>query len=284
LSCWHDFHSVEYIDPETDKLRELDLMLYKLINGRRLEIRVSCKSSTTKQFVFFTRDVQYFRHLSEMKTTPVCDDVNAHREIPPELASLRFFSHPRHAVNYTVLTGEKVEREARTLLRDALMSAVSSIHHRILPRDLMLDPRGCVYLFVVVLRGRVFDARFDETANKVHVEEAEYARWRGLVPIPRHYYKLTIPDAEGRPVPFANALYWFGNDVNVVFVKDTLFESYLRELESAFGKLNPDANPVFGKPWTKENFPKIVGRPPRLGPIVEQPLEENESGERPSAI
>jgi hypothetical protein len=204
--------------------------------------------------------------------------------IPPELKPLRFFSHPRRAVNYTVLTGDKVDREAKALLRDGLMSVVTSIHHRILPNALMFDRRGTIYVFVVVLRGRLFEARFEETSNRILVEEAEYAQWRGLIPLPRHYYKLTIPDGEGRPVPFGNAVYWFGTDLHVEFVKDTLFESYLRDLERAFGKLDPDASPIFGKAWTRDNFPKVVGPPPSLQPIqMEEPVEEDEGSEGPNA-
>ncbi len=51
------------------------------------------------------------------------------------------------------------------------------------------------------------------------------------------------------------------------FVKDTAFESYLKEIESAFKSIDPDENPFFGKPWTKENFPKTVGPPASLDPI-----------------
>jgi hypothetical protein len=35
---WVVFHSIEYHDPETAKFRELDLMLYKNIHRRRVEL------------------------------------------------------------------------------------------------------------------------------------------------------------------------------------------------------------------------------------------------------
>jgi hypothetical protein len=268
---WYEFHSVEYTDPETDKPRELDLMLYKVIRRRRIELRVSCKSSSTKQFVFFTRECRSLRYLTELKITPVCDNRESRHRIPPSLESLRFFSHPRETVNYTVLAGENVDREARALLRDALMSAVTSVHHRILPDHLMYDRRGTVFFFVVVLKGRIFEAKFDETDNQVRVEESQYARWRGRIPVPRSYFTLNISDAHGRPVPFDNAFYWFGQQISVEFIKDTLFESFLRELEAAFEELEPDSNPVFGEPWIPENFPSVVGPAPSLDPI--QPEE-----------
>lgn len=263
---WHDFHSVQYPDPDTQKIRELDLLMYKIINGRRIELRVSCKSSTNKQFVFFSRQDTYIHNLGDLKITPVCDNIDERRAVPDALKPLRFYAHGRRAVNYTVLAGDKLDRDAKALLRDALLSVTTSIHYRILPTSLMIDPRGTVYLFLVVLRGRMFDARYDEATNKMAVSESNYARWNEAISIPPSYRNMTVTDAEGRKVPFGNALYWFGSDLHVEVIKDDLFGTYLQEVESAFSNLEPDKYVTFGKPWTPENFPKAIGPRPSLAP------------------
>lgn len=264
---WVDFHSVEYTDPETEKMRELDLLLYKIINGRRIELRVSCKSSISKQFIFFTHRDTSYHNLSSIKITPVSDNLKERRSIPHELRSIRFFSHDHLTVNYTVLTGDRVDREARTLLRDGLLSVVTSIHHRILPNELLQDPRGKIVFFMVILRGGMYDARYSEANTKMIVNECDYARWRGLIPIPQRYYRMMIPDSNGQQIPFSNVLYWFGNELHVEFIKDTLFESYLIDLENSFNNINLDQYTVFGKSWTPENFPKTVGPKPSLKPV-----------------
>src|ERR1022692_2483900 len=159
---WVVFHSIEYHDPETAKFRELDLMLYKNIHRRRVELRISCKSSVNKQVVFFNIDRRPYFEMGEFKCTPLDSDRgraergrNIRRDLP-------MFSHPWGAVNYTVLTGSSPDREARSLLRDAIMSCVNSTHYRLLPSNLLFDARGTVYCFVVVLRGEMYSAHYSE--------------------------------------------------------------------------------------------------------------------------
>src|SRR5450755_125623 len=125
---WVAFHSSEYEDPETHKLRELDLLLYKNIHQRRIEVRVSCKSSINKQFVFFTADRRPFTRMGELKCTPLVSKFNRAEQVERALHDLPIFTHPCGVVNYTVLNGSAPDREARSLLRDAIMSCVTSVH------------------------------------------------------------------------------------------------------------------------------------------------------------
>jgi hypothetical protein len=261
---WVVFHSCEYEDPETGKYRELDLLLYKLINNRRVEIRISCKSSVNKQFVFFTHDRTGYIPMGELKCTPLVADFEWKRKIRAALKSLPLFSHPRGAINYSVLSGEKADREARALLRDAIMSAVTSTHYRLLPHSLLSDERGMACFFIVVLRGAMFEARYDEQQKEIAVTESDYAVWDGKISIPERYWKLKISDAEGGLVPFGDAYYWFGDSVHVEVLRDNTFASYLDQIESAFSAMSRDQRALFGKGWSKENFPKTVRRAPSL--------------------
>lgn len=182
--AWIPFHSVEYADPETEKPRELDLLVYKLINMRRMELRVSAKTSLNKQFVFFTRKRRSSPWLSDLKFTPVVE----HRvdSIPSPLHKLPLFSHPRECINFTVLAGEHVDREARSLLKDAMMSTINSIHHRILPYELLVDQRGTLYFFLVVLRGNMFEATFNNKTRQLSIKPCQYARWHGKLNVPKN--------------------------------------------------------------------------------------------------
>jgi len=263
---WIPFHSVQYPDPTTQKLRELDLLIYKNINQRRLELHISCKSSSNKQFVFFTCDRGHYPAAMDLKFTPVIDNIEHRRSIPDLLSNLRFFASPREAVNYTMLSGPMVDRDAKALLYDAIMSTVTSIHHRPLPHRLLFDQRGTIYFFVVLVRGRMFDARFDHSIKSMVVEETDYAQWCGQFTVPDSYLRLFIDDHDGKKVPFTHVLHWFGDWIRVEFVKDTYFPSYLDHLEQVFGQLEENAISIFGKPWLPEHFPKIVKEGPRLKP------------------
>lgn len=271
---WHVFHSVQYPDPDTGKMRELDLMVYKIVRGRRIELRISCKSSSNKQFVFFTRPRGHYPQASDLKFTPVSDNSDQRRRITRDLGVLRFFSEPREAVNYTVLMGDRLDREGKTLLHDALMSVVTSLHYRILPDSLLLDQRGTVYFFIVLLGGRMFDATYDDASGDTVVEEAEYVQWAGRFPMPSSYGALAIQNERGDAVPLENALYWFGPFVRVEFVKSSSFGAHLNHIESVFAALTDDAVQAFGREWSAANFPQIVGDPPTLAPL------EAEDGEK----
>jgi hypothetical protein len=263
---WVVFHASEYEDPETGKYRELDLTLYKLIHERRVEIRISCKSSVNKQFVFFTHDRTRYIPMGELKCTPLVADFQWKRKIRAALSGLPLFSHPRGTINYSVLSGDRSDREARALLRDALMSVVTSAHHRLLPNQLLDDERGMACFFTVVLRGAMFEAYYDEEQKEIAVSESDYAVWHGMIPVPEKYWKMKISDASGNAIPFADAFYWFGSSLHVEVVRDTSFVEYLEKIELAFTKLTPLQQTLFGKGWSDENFPKTVRPAPSLSP------------------
>lgn len=270
---WVAFHTVEYTHPGSEDLRELDLLAFKLVHERRVELRISCKSSVNKQFVFFTRDRTLRIKTGDLKITPVTDSRDARQRIPEVLSRLPLFSEVTEAVNYTVLSGENVDREARALLRDALMSTVCSVHHRLLPwGGLLDDERGTVYLFIVVLRGQMYEARYDETGSEMCVSECDYVRWKGRLAIPREYYKLTVSDPDGKQVPFGDVMYWFGDRICVEFVRDTALPRYLARVEEAFRVLSPEDLTLLGKPWRPENFPRTVRPSPKLS------REEDDTG------
>jgi len=262
---WIPFHSVSYEDPESGKLRELDLLVYKIVRARRIELRISCKSSLDKQFVFFTRPRGHLPGACDLKFTPVVDDHERRSQIRECLASMRFFSEAREAANYTVVSGKDSPREARALLRDALLSSITSIHDRILPRGLLFDPRGTLYFFLVVARARMFESWFEEETAGMETREIDYVQWSGKYDVPTSYYGLTIPDVHGNNVPFGDVMYWFSDWIRVEILRDSYFETYLRELESHFAMLDDDTLVLFGKPWSAENFPRLVKGPPGIG-------------------
>src|ERR1051326_576532 len=235
---WIPFHSVEYLDPVSGKQRELDLLVYKIVNKRRIELRVSTKTSLNKQFVFFTREGRQNHWLDSLKHTPVQDQMPD--SVPKPLLKLPFFSYPRDCINFTAFAGDNVDREVRSLLRDAIFSSINSIHHRILPDELLFDERGTIYFFLVVLRAEMFEAYFDGHAKELKVEHSKYARWTGKLSIPMSYYGMSVPDSEGGKVPFYNVLYWFGDSVTVEIISDSYLVKYLSEIERFFSMLDED--------------------------------------------
>jgi hypothetical protein len=257
---WTPFHAVEYEDPVSGKLRELDLLIYKLIQERRVELRVSCKGSVNKQFVFFNEEECRYFPTGEIKNTPVRDSRDHMLAVAEALADLPVRSPRRRTVNFTVTAGPNADRDARALLVEATMSVVTSAHYRLLPRELLMDERGTVYFFVVVLGAPMYGVHLagDETV----VEETDYAVKRTKIPIPEEYWPQQVTSATGGKVPFRDVMYWFGDTISVEFVHIATFRRYLQKIEQVFASLSPDQLALFGKPWRPEHFPKIVGNMP----------------------
>jgi len=263
---WTPFHAIQYADAETKVHRELDLLIYKQINERRIEMRISCKSSINKQFVFFNIDRRNYIPFGDIKCTPVVADVEPSEAVRNALISLPMFNEPLEAVNYTVVSGNNPDRNSRSLLHEALMSVLACVHYRLIPAHLLLDERGSVYLFVVVLKAPMFNFSLDSSTGEGIVKETPYAHWRGKFSMPDHYHQMQVLNPEGRRVPLANVMYWFGDKIHVEILRDTYFGEYLQIVEAGFNALTPNQLRLFGKPWRAEHFPKIVGPPPPIKP------------------
>jgi len=259
---WHPFHSVNYTDPISGKERELDILAYKLINERRIELRISCKRSASKPWIFFTEDSSRYRIMTDtLKRTPVRESKD--KEILELLGDLRFFKHERRAMNFTTLSEKDFNNEARALVKDGIYSSINSVHHRIFPRELLFDERGTIYFFITLFDGNMFESYYDEKDDDDIVNEIEYTQYQVKYPLV-YDRNQTIPDESGRLVPLGNVMYWFSEWFNVEIVKWSIFGNYLKEIENAFGKLNEDQIQTFGKSWKQENFPKLVGKAPKI--------------------
>ncbi|MCH7964381.1 MAG: hypothetical protein IH852_10650 [Bacteroidetes bacterium] len=261
---WNIFHSVDYEDPFTDTSRELDILCYKLINNRRIELRIACKSSTNKQFVFFTEPHHYLRFGTNIKFTPIIDDNEKQRQIPKILKDLPLFSTKNRIVNYTVLTGDKVDKEGRTILRAAHTEVMNSIYHRLFPYELYFDKRGTIYFFIVLIRGIMFNASFNPSTTKITATYSNYEYWHGKFPLPKEKYKGRTLEIDEQKFSIYDLLHWFGDYMSVEFVNENYIEEYLSIVENCISKLNSEEIQYFGKSWDKENFPENLSKPRKI--------------------
>ncbi|WP_147444835.1 hypothetical protein [Corallococcus sp. CA053C] len=258
---WHTFHSVTYYNNALKSERELDILAYKLINERRIELRISCKRSASKPWIFFTEDAsRYFKHASTLKTFPVSDSPERYKALLGALKGLLFFSHGRSAINFAAFGGKDMAENARTIVRDGLMSALSSIYERLHPHRLLADERGVVVFLLTVFDGNMFESYYDPAIDEDAVKPIDYAQWDT-----RHEVDIegrTVPTPNGGTVPIGSVLYWLGNIFRIEVVRWPFFMNYIGQLESTFGKLSPDEVRLLGKPWSPANFPKTVGPMP----------------------
>ena len=262
---WIPFHSITYIDPSEEKQRELDLLAYRNIKERRIELRISCKKSTSKPWIFFTEDTsRYHEFGSILKVTPVSGDVERYREIPKVLRGLPLFKNKRRAINFTAFSGKEIDKDARTLVKDGLYSTLKSVYHRLYPSELMFDLRGTVYLFIVILDGLMFESYYDTHLDQDIIDQIDYIQWETWFPLKRTV--RSVPDHEGNNIPIGDVLYWFSDRFRVEVITWNHFETYLDEVESAFEKLNEKDLQLFGNSWRPENFPSLVGERPSLKP------------------
>lgn len=261
---WNIFHSVEYEDPITETIRELDILCYKLINNRRVELRIACKSSTNKQFVFFTEPHHYIRFGTDIKFTPITDDLEKRHQITEILKDLPLYSTKKSIVNYTVLTGDKVDKEGRSILRTAHTELMNSIYHRLFPYELFIDKRGTIYFFIVLIRGNMFNASFNSSIKIIEVTNSEYEYWHGKFPFVKDKFINQTFEINKQKLSIFDLLYWFDQHMSVEFINENYFEKYISLIENCISNLNSEEIECFGKSWNEANFPKNLLKPKRI--------------------
>lgn len=259
---WHPFHSVNYTDPITGVERELDILAYKVINDRRIELRISCKRSSSKPWIFFTEDSnRYLKSADTLKRTPVKE--SNHNEVFSLLKDLRFFNHGRRAINFTSFSGKDLTNEARTSIKDGIYSSINSVYHRVFPNSLLFDERGTIYFFITIFDGQMFESYYDPISNDDILTEIDYMQYQVKFPL-AYDINQDIQNSVGKKVKLKDVVYWFSDWFNVEIVKWNLFENYINEIEAKFASLSKTQIDNFGKSWTPENFPKIVGHAPKI--------------------
>jgi hypothetical protein len=260
---WSVFHSINYLDPVTEKERELDILAYKLINERRIELRISCKRSISKPWVLFTEDsTKYFQHGSFLKMTPVSCDLNKYQQIPQILKKLPFFSHTRRAINFTVFTGKDLNSESRSLMKDGLLSSLNSVHHRIFPDWLLFDERGTIYFFLTIFDGLLFEAWYNPTEDKDEIKQINYGQFDKKLEL--FSKRKTIHNSNGKSLPLDFVLYWFSEWFRIEIITLQHFSEHLQTLETVFNSIPEEYLQLFGKTWSNENFPKTVKPMPKF--------------------
>src|SRR5205807_8691755 len=123
----------------------------------------------------------------------------------------------------------------------------SSIYYGPIPSGLLFDQRGTIYLFLVVFRGKMYEATLDKITNNLVIQESEYAQWRGSFRITDKYRTFKIKNSEGGLVPFVDALVWFGSRFRVEIVSESYLETYLKDVERVFSNLSKYNIEIFGK-------------------------------------
>jgi len=260
---WHVFHSINYVDPIQNKEHELDILAYKLINQRRIELRISCKKSINKPWVFFTEDAsRYLEHGNILKITPILTDINKIRRIPKILKDLEFFSHKRRAINFTAFYGKELNDQYRDSIVNGLFSTLTSVYHRIYPYDLLSDSRGTIYFFILLFDGLMFESFYDFKSNKDIIKSIDYMSWDNKLLLNQEIKK--IYNANGKLIDLSDVLYYFSDWFRVEIVKWTHFRTYLNKIEKVFGNLTLNDLKLFGNLWIPKNFPKIVRGFPKI--------------------
>lgn len=255
---WAVFSPVDYI-ANADQQRELDILCYKIINRRRVELRISCKQSSDKPWIFFTEKNRYLKFGSDLKFTPVQMNNDIYRNLPNKLNDLLLFQYDRRVTNFTAFS-EKKQQEARMVIKDGLFSAINSVHHRIFPAKLICDERGTLYFFITLFNGLMFESYYDPESDNNIVQEIEYTQWRTQYKSEAQFREILKYD--GTYVPYHEVLRNFSEHFIVEVIKWSFFESYLNHLDITFAELDEDTINVFGKPFEDMYFPhRIIDKP-----------------------
>lgn len=260
LKGWVPFYSITYTDPSTNSERELDILAYKIIQERRIELRISCKRSLSKPWILFTEDAgRYLKSGSDLKVTPVYSEIGKYKQTLMALKDLKFFCHSRQAINFTAFSGKELSNEARSLMKDGLYSPLNSIYHRLFPHNLLSDQRGTIYFFVTVFDGLLFESYYDISSNEDNITQVDYGQWKKRFQL--HRVTDEISDSNGRKVSLSSVLYYFSDWFQVEIVTWNYFSKYIEHLKKTFESLTESQLELFGLPWREENFPRVGPRP-----------------------
>jgi hypothetical protein len=250
---WSVQNSIDYEIPPSQP-RELDILAYKNINDRRVELRISCKQSKDKHWIFFTEQNHFIVFGSNLKFTPVHPDIEVYRELPTLLNKLPLFNYDRRVTNFTAFS-EKKDSDARALIKDGLYSTLNSVHHRLYP-DLTCDQRGTIYLFITLFNGLMFESYYDQELDSNVIKEINYTQWNTTLKLPKEYVELIRYDGEyveAFPV-YRN----FDDDFVVEIIQWDYFKTYLEQVESVFSNLPAEVINIFGSPYTFDFFPHAI--------------------------
>lgn len=242
---WITFSSVEYFMPNTNTQRELDIVAYKIIRDRRIELRIACKR-TEKPWIIFTRNHRYIKSGYELIFTPAEINFDKYSNIPNILKELNFFKYNRYAINYTAMS-EKNTKEARNAITDALYSTITSCYDRIYP-FLLKDNRGTIYFFTVVVDTNLFEAYYDK---KDEVKEIEYSQYHL-----KYLFENTLSKEEVARLGLSlNELkeitYCIFERMKIEIVKMSYLEKYLENIEEVFLNLTDEQINNFGEGWSE---------------------------------
>lgn len=235
---WAVFSSVEYYVPPDNQKREIDIIAYKIINNRRIELRISCKKSEDKPWIFFTTNNYYIKSGYDLKYTPASINFDKYSNIPKILEDLYFFKHDRWTVNYTAFS-EKKQNESRNVITDAIMSAVTSTYQWLYP-NLLNDDRGTIVFFTVLFKGSMFESYYNRSSNTHELEEIEYAQYETI---------FNLAQDNEYNDEFKKLVNTVFNRYKVEIVKWGYLENYLNNIEKVFSNLNEDEIKNFGDGW-----------------------------------
>jgi len=262
-SGWTVLQNVRYSVPLVSDRQQVDLLLYKLVRGRRVELRAAVLD-TPHAHAFYMEGRHTVPIAWDLKFAPVSADIPTRDSLASAFQNLPCYSATREAFTYRKV-GQSGSEPATELL-GAQDSVVGSLHHQIYP-GLLYDRRGRLYMFGIFVRGKMFEVTYKSRPGVPEIEETNYVNLLAEHDPPADYANRAITNADGKPVLLSEALYWFGNRLRIDIVRGTNVDHYLGQLEQAVTNMSEDQIALLGSPWIGETAPKAEIEPPGLTPL-----------------
>ncbi len=244
---------------------QIDLLAYKTISGRRVELRIACVSQPGLSHAFYMQERSFVPAAWDVKFAPVISDLELRNRLPSQLQGMRLFSCPKEAFTYASFDEAGVQSSTGRL-HSAHENVVLSLEDGIFP-GLLHDQRCRLFLFLVVIRGELYEVSYTSPSAPPEVVETHYVQVLSERRPRTDDAQRAISNPNNHPVLLSNALHWFGPFVRVEFVASHALEGLLVEIETTLASVSEDDLAPFGRPWRSSSAPKTDGTPPNLEPI-----------------
>ncbi|MBC2455649.1 hypothetical protein [Clostridium beijerinckii] len=239
---WIVFSSVEYFIPPNYHKREIDIIAYKIINNRRIELRISCKKSVDKPWILFTTKNRYIKSGYMLKFTPSSLNYPKYAMIPNILKDLYFFKYNKWTINYSVFS-EKRQNENRSVITDAFMSSVTSTYQWLYPQ-MITDNRGTIYFYIALFKGNLFESYYNSSLKTHNLSEIQYGQYETIFKLENYdniHYSNDI--LKLKDIAF--------DRFKIEVIRWEFLDNYLNNIEKVFSNLSEEDINNFGVGWNE---------------------------------
>ncbi|HWY38294.1 MAG TPA: hypothetical protein VNY73_07025 [Bacteroidia bacterium] len=233
-----------YKDFETGKIREIDLLASKLINGVDVNLFITCKKSEDRQIVLYAPDRKKDKIIVDPIVKLFPDPMSikipfVSTMVPGAFKCLRLFKKNIPFANSLIITkGSVVTQDNISYLSSINGLIKKSVHTLAMDESIKKNYRN-LFLYIFVYDGLIFQLSTSKV-EKFDLKEIKY----GLLNYKLHYQM----DSSSMDTGLMKAVSKLGDEFVVEIISSTQFEKHISELSDSIEKIDLEMFEDWGKP------------------------------------